>query len=270
MGFRAKGFHEKSAEMSGESPRKRHRGSDGSDDDDEYTDDEHVSPSIKLSSLQAPSYSFTTQQDPAQMLALASNLFSMSRPAMPTRKEDFSFQPQLPLPVNLTDAEGGISFLDTASALLNRFYVAGIDAWSTVLSIARMTLVSKGWSTPPTMEDAERLTKEYEAKHPGGYIIALDPTTRSLKDRIMALSPGAVGYLGPVARNQNGLDRRLIPLSDAWAALTAAFAAYKTPCVEVSVKLSILCQDGVLRPAQCFFCMHPQERLLMLRAAPPA
>lgn len=272
MGFRAKGYHEKSGESGEESPygaqmKKRLRSSEDDDEDDDYATDEgnsvkYANQRVAISALTGLSPIMPPYFPPSA---------SIPNTGLPLRligskPEDFLFTPQIPVVAPASDAVGGFSFLDTAKALLNRFHGMGVDAWSTILSIGRMLLVSKGWSAAPSMEDAERLIREYEIKYPCAAVIALDLTTRSLKDRVMALSPAALSYLGPVARNQNGLDRRLIPLNEAWPTLTTAFSAYKNPGVEMSTKLSILCKDNILRPAMCYFCMHPTERLLILRA----
>lgn len=259
MGFRAKGFHEKSSEMNEPmDQRKRFR----HDDDDDGSDEESASsPASTYRALPT-----TMSMMPGMMKPPAAAYPMMMMPNMP-KIDDFSFKPQLHVEPP-KEPQGEFSFLETAHALLSRFYVSGIDAWSTVLSLARMSLMSKGWGAPPTIEEGTKMLEIYMAKYPSSHIIVMDPATRHLRDRILALSPSAQGFLGPVARNQNGLDRRLVPLSDAWAALSTAFAANKTPGIEQSVILNILCKDGVLRPANCFFSMHPEQRVLVLRAIP--
>lgn len=272
MGFRAKGYHEKSTESGEESPyavqmKKRMRSSEDDDDDDGYGTDEGTSVNFSnprsvttltgLSPVMPPYFPSTT--------SLSGNGLPM-RMMIGSKPEEYHFNNQSAAAPSSSIAVDDFAFLDTAKALLNRFNGIGLDAWSTILSIGRMQLLSKGWSASPSMDDAERLIREYEVKYPCAVVIAVDLTTRTLKDRIMAMSPAALSYLGPVARNQNGLDRSLVPPNDAWPILTTGFSAYKNPGVETSTPLSIICKDNLIRPALCYFCVHPNERLLMLRA----
>jgi hypothetical protein len=268
MGFRAKGFHEKNGDGGGSSNEQTRKRTKHDDDDESDDDDSNYRP--------PPKTPLKFEVNPQYLNIAAGNLLSLS--GLPSfQKEDYLLpKPTIQLPplaplAPLTAApvtDAGQAFLETASALITRFYTAGVDTWSTVLSLARMLLVSKGWSKSPTMEDALRVLNEYEQRYPGCHLIIFDPATRQLRDRVVALSPSAVGYLGPIGRNQNGLDRRLVPMSDAWAALTSAFAAYRNPGMEISADISISCQDGVHRPATAFFAVYPNERMLVVRAIP--
>jgi len=262
MGFRAKGFHEKASET-GDQPRKRMK------DDDDSADSSDDDDSGSLSKPKFPEFAKISrlQDNSPQFVAIAGNLVSLSGSSSMKRKEDF---PAVPFPQDLPllQVDGSYSFLETAGALLNRFYGVGMDAWSTILSIARMMLVSKGWSKPPTMEDASRILKDYAERYPGANVVVFDPTMRLMKDRIMGMSPSAQTFLGPVARTQGGLEHRLVPVSDAWTALNAAYAAYKNPGMEFAADLNIVCADGMIRNTVCSFCMFPSERILVIRAIP--
>jgi hypothetical protein len=267
MGFRAKGFHEKSSESGGgDHSRKRMKQDDATDSSSE--DNEPSGVRFVARSNLTSDLTTITPQFGGFGANFGANLFSLANAAQSVVKKDDYSMPAYLHDVNITQTDGNFSFLETAGALLNRFYGVGLDAWGTILSIGRMLLVSKGWSKPPTMEDAKRLLKEYQERYPGQSVLVMDPTTRLLKERVMALNAAAQAYLGPVARTQNGLDHRLIPLTDAWAALTAVFGASKTPGVDFAASINIVCADGALRPIIAWFCMHPDERLLIVRAIP--
>lgn len=269
MGFRAKGFHEKNGDGGiplNEQQRKRTK----HDEDDESDDEEsHYRPN--------PKTPLKVEITPQYLNIAAGNLLSLSNMASMKKeeyllpKQTIQLPPMAPLTqigtaAPITDAAQ--TFLETASALINRFYTAGVDTWSTVLSLGRMLLLSNGWTKPPSMEDAVRVSNEYEQRYPGCCLVIFDPTARQLKDRVVSLSPTAQGYLGPIARHQHGLDRRLMPISDAWTALTSAFAAYRNPGIEIAAEISISCQDGVNRPTTAFFAVYPNERMLVVRAVP--
>ena len=259
MGFRAKGYHEKSSESS-TGDRKRFRHDTGSE-----SEDDHETPTGPVEYRQAgfvrpfiPGLTEAPIGYPVLMMPTASPVVHV---------DDFSFKPQLPVEPPQRNAQGEFSFLEMAYDLLNRFYISGIDTWSTVMSLARMVLLAQGWGPPPSTEDGEKVLREVLAQYPNSIVLVMDPAAKLLRNRIVALSPIAQELLGPVARHQKGLEKRIISLSDAWPCLSAAFAAHKNPGSEQSAVLHVMAQDNVLRLANCVFRAFPNEHLLVVRAS---
>jgi len=276
MGFRAKGFHEKSSETGTDQPRKRYKDEDDSDHDSEDDLTRSTIRPLATENMLGRVTEFNAPFLPG-LAPLAAGGPMMALPVMHSMGMRMSAGPLAPLSVpnfsafsqdlKMVQVDDNFSFLETAAALLNRFCVTGTDAWGTVLSIARMLLVSKGWSKPPTMDDASRILREVSERYPGSHVLVIDPTTRHQKDRIMIMSPSAQVYLGPVSKTHGGLDHRIILNNDAWPALTAAFGAYNNPGAEFGASLNVVCKDSTIRPAVCSFSMFPNERVLVIRAA---
>ena len=282
MGFRAKGFHEKSSETTGgtDQSRKRFKNEDDSDHDSE---DESPKPAVRPLILLETAKRLNRVPDFNNAAGPFLPAMTAAMPTIPTMSSTMAMNMGTPLvnlylreyappayspqqEFNLIHFDGSFSFLETAAALLNRFYVAGMDAWGTILSIGRMLLVSKGWAKPPTMEDATRILTQMSERYPGSQIVVIDPTCRQQKDRIITMSASAQACLGNISRTQGGLDYRIIADNDAWSALTATFAAYNNPGAEFPASVNILCKDSTIRPTVCSFSMFPKERVLVVRA----
>jgi len=300
MGFRAKGFHEKSNESTSisqsELMRKRMK------NDEDYKNELEKAKGVKTSAF--PQMPMMPQQYamPAYPYRIpfgnrmlnAAPLGTMSRPdsyvmgtypgvippglfnspmMTPTqlpssvmgdgqKRQDFVLPPPQQ---DLSD--GKVSFIDTASIILNNAPVnAGMDAWSTILSMGRMMLVSAGWTKPPTTEDAAKLLNQYNERFPGQLIALFDIACRQLREIVVSQNASAQRFFGQVARNQSGLDRFLFPHTNAWLILTTVFKAYKSPGLEINVELSLIGVDGSTYPAACGFVVHPQERTLVVHA----
>ena len=156
------------------------------------------------------------------------------------------------------------SFLDIARMLLDQIYSSGVDAWGTILSLGRMILLSKGY-VAPNVEDANRILKEYMEVYPSEHVLIMDITAKKLKDRVLAMSPSLDQIIGPVTRDKEGLQQRLVPIKDAFAALSAAVSAYRSPGTQVCEKLHIVTLKGQLL-SLVHFNWYDKERLLVMRA----
>lgn len=165
----------------------------------------------------------------------------------------------------LDGVESPNSFLNMAGNLLNRLKSTGMDCWSTILSLGRMALVSRGWSSPD-YDETKAICEQISALYPNESVVGVDLVARSLTERVIYQNQNSIYYIGMIAKEYGGMNHRLIPLSEAWSCLNTVVSAFRRPNEDMQVQMFIRCTDKVDRLAVVNFRIIPNKKVLIVRA----
>ena len=158
------------------------------------------------------------------------------------------------------------TFLETAATLCNQTMLTGVNFLGTILSMARMTMLSMNFQSPlNARENAARLLREQQELHMDQAIAVVDLTARDAADRVLAVNNVCESLFGDLPRKGAQQDY-LVPPHELWKVLSSTYAAHENPNQPISLQTTLLTLQGA-REAHIVVTHCPSERLLLVRAS---
>lgn len=150
-------------------------------------------------------------------------------------------------------------------------------AWQDIQSLARMNLLAKGWNAAarPTAHTGAQALAKHDAAFPRTMAVVFDLLELDPSKRVLAINEVARQLLGPICRDEQGLDSAKLLAGntelDAWRMLEALVAAFRTGEEEEGHATSVRVRLTTEAFSQVFV-LHlralRQEQALLIYGAP--